>query len=1212
MGIINFFIDRPIFASMLSVALLLLGVVAVTQLPVAQYPEVTPPTVSVTASYPGANARVVAETVATPIEQEVNGVENMLYMLSKCTNDGQMTLDVTFKLGTNLDMAQVLVQNRVSIAEAKLPEEVKRQGVTTKKKSPSILLCINLISPDGRYDQLYLSNYATIQIKDALARLQGVGDVSFLGARDYSMRVWLDPNKLASRNMTASDVTKALREQNVQVAAGRIGQPPTPPGIDFQYAINTLGRLADEKQFEAVVVKTGDKGQLTYLRDVVRDTLAHVFLDPAKLKAAGLTPADVVKALRAQKFQVATGPNPLRPDLKGPPFRYQEKPLGIGPDKKTTLHDLVEDKDGIIEDRGVELGAKSYDVGSTLDGLPAVTLAVYQLPGSNAVETAEGIRHEMEQMAKSFPKGVEYRIVYDTTGFIEESIHSVYHTLFEAFALVFIVVLVFLQNWRATLIPMIAVPVSIVGTFALMALFGFSLNNLSLLSLVLAIGIVVDDAIVVVENVEAKMAQGHPPREATRLAMAEVAGPVIAVALVLAAVFVPAAFIPGITGQFYRQFALCIAVSTVISAFNSLTLSPALCALLLKPHGHGHGHAEALPRLGIVVLFGFLAWWLLTPLVPHGEGPAPRWLPLAVAAGGCVVGFLLAGAVNWLLGLFFGGFNKAFDVTIGGYGATVALLLRGSIIVLLIYGGLLVMTYVGFARVPTGFIPEQDKGYLVVNAQLPDGASLERTEAVSRQMAAIAKDIHGVAHTITMPGYSVLTGTNLSNVGGMYVVLEEFEHRKGDPAKSANAIAVELRQRFRTEIDEALVVAFGAPPIDGLGSTGGFKLQVQDRGAAGPEALQGATQELAQTGNAQPGLVGLFSSFSANQPQLFVQIDRTKAKAAGVELGDVFDTLQIYLGSAYVNDITKFNRNWQVNVQADARFRLRPQDIGSLKVRNASGGMVPLSTLIEVRDVTGPAIVNHYNLYPSAEINGSTRAGTSSGQAIAIMDGLSAKMPRGFDTQWTELTLLQIQAGFLPIIIAFSLGTLLVFMVLAAQYESLSLPLAIILIVPMCLLCAILGVGLRGMDNNIFTQVALLVLVGLASKNAILIVEFAKQQQDQGLSRFDAAVHACKMRLRPILMTSFAFILGVVPLLTATGAGAEMRQALGTAVFSGMLGVTLFGIFFTPVFYLVIRWLTEPRGGKAPPVPAAAAHAPEADGAAASHAIKAADTHGGS
>ncbi len=1162
MGIINFFIDRPIFASMLSVALLLLGGVAAQQLPVAQYPEVTPPTVSVTANYPGANAKVVAETVATPIEQEVNGVENMLYMLSKSTNDGQMTLDVTFELGTNLDMAQVLVQNRVSIAMAKLPDEVKRQGVTTKKKSPSILLCVNLISPNGRYDQLYLSNYATIQIKDALARLKGVGDVTFLGARDYSMRVWLDPDKLASRNMTASDVTRALREQNVQVAAGRIGQPPTPPAIDFQYPINTLGRLTDERQFEAIVVKAGEQGQLTHLRDVVRDTLAHIYLDPAKLEKAGLKPAEVVAALRAQKFHVATGTNPLWLDIKDPPLRYQEKPLGIGPGKKLALRDLVEEKDGIIEDRGVELGAKSYDVGSTLDGLPSVTLAVFQLPGSNAVATAEGIRHEMEQLARSFPQGVEYRIVYDTTGFIEESIHSVYHTLFEAFALVFVVVLVFLQNWRATLIPMIAVPVSIVGTFAFMALLGFSLNNLSLLSLVLAIGIVVDDAIVVVENVEAKMALGHAPREATRLAMAEVAGPVIAVALVLAAVFVPAAFIPGITGQFYRQFALCIAVSTVISAFNSLTLSPALCALVLKPHG--------------------------APKDP------------------------LARVLDFLLGGFFRGFNKAFDVTIGGYGASVALLLRGSVIVLLIYVGLLGLTWVGFARVPTGFVPEQDKGYLVVNAQLPDGASLERTEAVSQQMAAIAKEVPGVAHTITMPGYSVLTATNLSNVGGMYVVLEEFDHRKGDPNKSASAIGGELRRRFRAEIDEALVVAFGAPPIDGLGSTGGFKLQVQDRGDAGTEALQEATQGLAQTGNDQPGLVGLFSSFSASQPQLYVDIDRTKAKAAGVQLDDVFDTLQIYLGSAYVNDITKFNRNWQVNVQADARFRLRPEDIGKLKVRNASGGMVPLSTLIEVRDVTGPAIVNHYKLYPSAEISGGTREGTSSGQAIAIMDSLAQSLPRGFDTEWTELTLLQIKAGFWPIIIAFSLGTLLVFMVLAAQYESLSLPLAIILIVPMCLLCAIAGVGARGMDNNIFTQVALLVLVGLASKNAILIVEFARQQRHAGFKRYEAVLEACKLRLRPILMTSFAFILGVVPLLTAKGAGAEMRQSLGTAVFSGMLGVTVFGIFFTPVFYLVIRWLTERR--VPPRSHVAEVHIAEGDGAGAAplQTIKAADTHKGS
>ncbi len=1064
----HLFIDRPIFATVLSIVIVIVGAVALTKLPIAQYPEVAPPTITVTASYPGANAKVVADTVATPIEQEVNGVENMIYMSSRCTNDGQMLLDVTFKLGTNLDMAQVLVQNRVKIAEAKLPEDVKRQGVTTKKKSPSILLCVNLISeketdPETKqerfkFDQLYLSNYATIYIKDELARVTGVGDVTFLGPRDYSMRLWLDPQKLAARNMTAGDVLRSIREQNVQVAAGRLGQPPAPAGQNFQLTLNTLGRLESEEQFRGIVVKTDDDGSATYLRDVVADD---------------------------------------RPGQKG-----------------------------------VEMGAKNYDVNSYLDGDPAITLAVFQLPGSNAVETAKAIRSRMEELKRDFPKGVDYRLVYDTTVFIDESVKSVFHTLFEAIILVFIVVLVFLQNWRATLIPMIAVPVSLVGTFAVMALLGFSLNNLSLFGLVLAIGIVVDDAIVVVENVERHLAMGKSSRDAARDAMTEVTGPVIAIALVLCAVFVPTAFMAGISGEFYKQFALTIAASTVISAFNSLTLSPALCALLL--HGH-HAKKDAFTRI-----------------------------------------FDLA------LGWFFKGFNWVFERVTDLYGYTVGVMLRLSVIMLLVYGGLIGLTYLGFKAVPTGFIPEQDKGYLVVNAQLPDGASLERSDEVIARMTALALKTEGVGHAISVPGYSILTGTNIPNVGGMFVILAPFEERAGHPELSANQVAARLRKQYR-EIEEAQTVLFGAPPIDGLGSTGGFKMQVLDRSGAGLEALQGAVANIAGKGNSQPGLVGLFSSFSANQPQLYVDVDRVKAKKQGVALSDVFETLQVYLGSAYVNDITLFNRNWQVNVQADARYRLRAEDVGKLRVRNASGDMVPLETMITVRNVAGPAIVNHYNSKPSAEISGNTAPGVSSGQAIGLMEQVSRQeLPAGMGFEWTELTYQQIEAGKdLLTKLVFPLAVVFVFLVLAAQYESWSLPLAIILIVPMCLLAAVAGIWIMRMDNNIFTQIGLVVLVGLASKNAILIVEFAKQLQDEGKAAREATIQASKLRLRPILMTSFAFILGVVPLVLAKGAGAEMRVALGVAVFSGMLGVTVFGIFFTPVFYVVIRWLAGGRGAVA-------------------------------
>jgi len=1047
----HFFINRPIFATVLSIVIIIVGVIALIGLPVAQYPDVAPPTVQVTATYPGANAKIVAETVATPIEQEINGVEDMLYMSSRCTNDGQMTLDVTFDLGTDLDMAQVFVQNRVAIAMSKLPEEVTRQGVTTKKKSPSILLCVNLISPDSRYDQLYLSNYATIQIKDSLARLEGVGDVAFLGARDYSMRVWLDPEVLAARSMTAGDVLVALREQNVQVAAGRLGQPPAPDDLDFQLTLNTQGRLLDAEQFGEIVVRTGEGGRITRLKDVAR----------------------------------------------------------------------------------IELGARNYDVSSTLDGDPSITMAVFQLPGSNALATAQLVYSRMEELKKAFPEGVDYRIAYDTTVFVDQSIDDVVVTLYQALGLVFIVVLVFLQSWRATIIPMVAVPVALVGTFGAMALLGFSLNNLSLFGLVLAIGVVVDDAIVIVEAVETHLAAGLSRKDAARKAMTELSGPVVATSVVLLAVFVPTAFMAGISGQFYKQFALTIASAVVISTFNALTLSPALCALLLKPQNAKKDPLE----------------WLM----------------------------------HISLGWFFRIFNVGMDKTRNGYAVCVSGVVRRSAFSLLVYGGLLWLTGYFFLTVPQGFIPQQDKGYLVVNAQLPDGASLERSEEVVRQMTEIALSTPGVEHTIGVPGYSVLTSTNISNVGGMFVTLKSFDERKEDPNQYADAIAARLQQQFRSILD-AQIIAFGAPAVDGLGSTGGFKIQIQDRKNAGLQSLEGAVSRSAAKGNAQPGLTGLFSSFSTNQPQLYIEIDREKAKTQGIALNDLFETLQIYLGSGYANDFTQFGRNWQVLVQAESDYRLDPEDIGRLKVRNSAGQMVPLAALIEIRDVTGPAIVNHYNLYTSAEINGNTAPGTSSGEGIRLMEELLRReLPDGMGSEWTELTLQQlIAAEDLLTKLVFPLAVVFVFLVLAAQYESWSLPMAVILIVPMCLLCSIIGVTIWRLDNNIFTQIGQVLLVGLSAKNAILIVEFAREKQDSGMSRFDAVVEACRLRLRPILMTAFSSVLGFMPLILATGAGAEMRVALGVCVVAGMIGVTVFGLFLTPVFYNVVMWFSElrrPTGG---------------------------------
>jgi len=1051
MNFSHFFIRRPIFAAVLSIVIVLVGLIAMNQLPIAQYPEIVPPTVVVRAVYPGANPKVLAETVATPIEQEVNGVENMLYMSSTSTSDGVMTLTLTFKLGTDLNTAQVLVQNRVAIALPKLPEEVRRLGVTTTKKSTDLTMVAHLVSPDDSRDELYLGNYAYLQVRDQLARLTGVGDVTVFGARDYSMRIWLDPERLASRNMTAGDVVRAIREQNLQVAAGTIGQPPVPSGSDFQLTISTQGRLLTEEEFGEIIVKQGSQGQVTHVRDVAR----------------------------------------------------------------------------------VELAARDYSVASQLSGKPAAALVIFQLPGSNAIDTSDAVRAKLAELKQTFPPGVDYRVIYDTTIFARESIEAVIHTLFEAVLLVVIVVIVFLQSWRASIIPLLAVPVSLIGTLAVMQAFGFSLNNLSLFGLVLAIGIVVDDAIVVVENVERNIALGLTPVEATKKAMNEVSGPVVAVALVLCAVFVPTAFVSGITGQFYRQFALTIAVSTVISAFNSLTLSPALSAILLKSH-----HAKK------------------------------DWF---------------SAAMERVLGWFFRLFNKGFGYTTNGYTRAVGGTLRRAVVAMTVYAGLLVLTWGGFKIVPGGFIPTVDSGYLIVFAQLPDGASLERTQTIINRAGEIARTIPGVKGTVQFPGFNLLVGGNLPNAGTMFVSLDEFKDRK-DPRKSAKAIQGQLYARFE-ELRDARVLVLPPPPVRGLGATAGFKMMIQDRADHGLDVLAGTAFKMMVDGSQTPGLATVFTTFTTRVPQLYVDVDRVKAKSMNVALSDVNDTLQTYLGSLYVNDFNRFGRTYQVTAQADANFRLRAEDIRKLKTRNAAGDMLPLGTLVDIREMTGPDKVIRYNMYPAADINGVAMPGISSGQAIALAQELAAKqLPPGMNYEWTDLTYQEILAGN-TIVFIFPLCVLLVFLTLAAQYESWSLPLAIILIVPMCLLSAITGVWLRHMDNNIFTQIGLIVLVGLASKNAILIVEFAKQLEDTGKSITDAAIEAARLRLRPILMTSFAFILGVVPLVLATGAGSEMRQAIGTAVFSGMLGVTFFGLFLTPVFYVVIRKLTVRLGPARQPAP---------------------------
>ena len=1054
MRISHFFIDRPIFAAVVSIVFVILGGVAYFRLPVAQYPEIAPPIINITGQYPGASAEVVATTVVAPIEEQINGVENMLYVGSNSTADGRFTISVTFDLGTNLDIAQVQVQNRVGIAQPRLPADVRNIGVTVTKSSPDLMMVVHLFSPDKSRDTLFISNYATLEIKDALTRVDGVGSITVFGSRDYSMRIWLDPHRLQSLGLTAGDVTLALQGQNVQVAGGVLDQPPIARPGAFQIAVKTLGRLADPSEFANIIVKQ--------------------------------TPSAVVR-----------------------------------------LRDVAK----------AELAALDYSSNSYLNVEPAVALAVFQRPGSNALSTAQTIRATMQQLSRRFPPGIQYTIIYDPTQFIRQSVDEVEKTIGEAILLVVLVVVLFLQTWRAAIIPLIAIPVSLIGTFFFMALFGFTLNNLSLFGLVLAVGIVVDDAIVVVENVERNIAGGLSPRAAAIKSMDEVGAALIAIALVLCAVFVPAGFITGISGQFYRQFALTIAGATIISLLVSLTLSPALCALLLAPHAHRP------PRL-----------W---------ERP--------------------------LRGLF-GVFNRCFDALARGYGWLSTRVVRFAALVLAVYAGILVFGLNEFRKTPVGFIPALDRGYLIIVIQLPAGASLSRTDEVNRRAVETALNVPGVASAVNVVGFSGATFTVAPNAGAIFAVLAPFDERAKDPRKSAGAITGELFRRL-SAIQEASIFVVPPPPVQGIGNAGGFRMMVEDRAGRGPEALQAAVGAMMARAAQMPEVTQVFSLFETSTPQLYLDIDRTKAQMLGVSIPDVFAALQIYIGSSYVNDFNLFGRTFRVTAQADSPYRIDAKDVLGIRVRNSSGGIVPLGSFTTVRDTAGPYRVPRYNLYPAAELDGAAAPGYSQSQAIAAMEKLANEvLPEGFGYEWTTLAFQQLRAGSTAMF-AFVLAVVFVFLVLAAQFESLTLPLAVILIVPMCLVASIVGVVLRGQDNNILTQVGFVVLIGLAAKNAILIIEFAKQLEDRGRDRWAAAVEAARLRLRPILMTSFAFVFGVMPLVWTVGAGAELRQTLGTAVFSGMIGVTLFGLIFTPAFYVVCRRIAQSTGrrGPAPATPPAPA-----------------------
>ena len=1032
MKLSHFFIERPIFAGVISIFIVLVGAIAYFNLPVAQYPEVVPPTVQVSATYPGASAKTIAETVATPLEQEINGVDGMIYMSSQATGDGTMRLTISFEQGTDIDTAQVLVQNRVARAEPRLPEQVRRLGVVTQKSSPDFLMVIHLISPGDVYDQLYVSNYATLRIKDELARIDGVGDVRVFGARDYAMRIWIDPERAALLSLTAGDIVAALRAQNVQVASGTLNQQPVSDADPFEYAVQTQGRLVKPEAFSDMVIATGADGRLVHLRDVAR----------------------------------------------------------------------------------VELGAQDYSTNAYLDNQPAVAMAVFQRPDSNALTTSDNVIKLMDELSEGFPPGVEYRIVYNPTEFIAQSVHEVYKTIFEATLLVVLVVFLFLQSLRAAIIPILAIPVSLIGTFAVMGAMGFSLNTLSLFGLVLAIGIVVDDAIVVVENVERNLRKGLSPRQAAHATMDEVGSALVSIALVLSAVFIPTAFIPGLSGAFYQQFALTIATATVISLIVSLTLSPALSALLLE--GHDANHSD-----------------------DGTGGPLKR---------------------------FFHRFNRGFDRLSDRYGTLTSRMVRTTGLVLIVYAGLIGVTGAQFRMTPQGFIPAQDQGYLIGVVALPEGASLERTDAIVKQAVTIAGGIDGIAHAAQFAGFNGATFSNASNAGAIFLTLDPFGTRP-----SHTAIKEKLQKALEAQIGEAKTLVIAPPPVRGIGNGAGFKMMVQDRAGVGLEALKQAVDDLSAAARSDPELAHIASFFEINQPQVYLDIDREKAELMGVSSASIFETLEVYLGSAYVNDFTYLGRSFRVTAQADANYRRDVDNIALYRTRNAEGAMVPIDSVAQARLTTGANRVPRYNSYPAAAVQGEPAPGVSSGDAIARMEALAAEhLPPGFGFEWTDLAYQEQQAGNTAMLI-FAMAVAFVFLVLAAQYESLALPVAVILIVPMTLLASITGVNLAGQSNTILTQIGFVVLIGLAAKNAILIIEFARQLEDEGRSRLDAAVEAARLRLRPILMTSLAFILGVVPLVIASGAGSEMHNALGVAVFSGMIGVTLFGLLLTPVFYVVMR-----------------------------------------
>lgn len=1139
----RFFIDRPIFAWVLSLVIILIGGVSVAFLPIDQYPPITPPTVQVSASYPGANANVVADVIAAPIEQQVNGVENMMYMSSQSTNDGNYTLTITFEIGTDLNTAQVLVQNRVALAMPQLPQQVQLQGVNIKKKSPNILFAINMISPDGRYNDLYLSNYATIHIRDELYRIKGVGDIVIFGQRDYAMRIWLDPNKAAARNVTAVDVVNAIQSQNVQVAAGQIGQEPVPPGQQLQLPLSALGRLETVRQFGDIIIRAGQ----------------------------GTTQAG---SSSSQSSQAATDPS---------------APV-------VHVRDVAK----------IELAAQNYDIASRLDGQPSAGLAIFPLPGSNALDVADRVKKRMAELKRSFPPGLDYRIIYDTTPFIQQSVDEVFNTLIVAVLLVALVVLFFLQDWRAMILPMIDVPVSLVGTFAVMALLGFSLNNLTLFGLVLAIGIVVDDAIVVLENIERLIATGLDARTATIKAMEEITGPIVAITLVLSSVFLPSIFVPGLTGQFYRQFAVTISAAMIISALNAMTLTPSRAVAIFKTeetHAGTVHKREALPWWIFAVVVGWLTVslgqrFLADPWqLPRVTEDTPTWLSWVIRGGYFIPGALIGGVIGWYiigpvnagLAWFFGRFNRLFDRITAMYGWAVSRLLRLATIVIIVYGGLLILTYWRMESAPTGFIPEQDQGYLLVNVQLPDAASVQRTRKLMNRVSIIARKTPGVAHTVAVTGQSFLLGTNASNLGSMFVVLKPFAQRESPDLYDAE-IARKLQAQCARDVEGAIVSVFRAPPIRGLANAGGFQLQVEQRGFVDLNALEADTAELVRRANADPRFAGVFTQFRASTPQIFNDIDRPKVETLQVPIQDVFTTLNAYMGGLYVNQFNKFGRTWQVQIQAAPEFRTSARVLKNLQVRNKLGRMVPLGTLVNIENATGPLLVMRYNMYTSAPVNGSPAPGVSSGEVIDAINELTRET--GVEFEWTAMTFLEIQAGNVALLI-FALGTILVYLILAARYESWRLPLAVILVVPLCMLAAVTGMAIAALPVDIFVQIGLLVLVGLASKNAILIVEYARQRHEEGEDLHQAALDASKIRFRPIIMTSLAFILGVVPLVLATGAGAEMRRSLGVAVFSGMIGVTLFGIFLTPVFFFVLLWLKDWRAARkrALPLHAGAAHA---------------------